>query len=62
MYKCVICGTEFDDPHRRTSMEPMPDGWCEPQYIELCPICGEPYFKEVTNGERVDSGCSAANH
>jgi rubrerythrin len=51
MYKCDICGTEFDDPLRRASMEPMPDGWYEPQSTELCPICGEPYFKEVTNGE-----------
>lgn len=43
MYKCDICGTEFDKP--TVTHEQNTDGentWTE--RFESCPCCGEPYF------------------
>ena len=47
MYKCEMCGAVFDEPLIKEGYEPMPDFFYEPFGEPLCPICGQPYFKEM---------------
>lgn len=48
MYKCEICGTEFDKPEtiRHTEIHDGENGW-ETQHIPVCPICKNEYFEEI---------------
>lgn len=45
-YLCEICGTEFDAPYVRKTAEYL-DGFPHVYREELCPVCGEAYFKPV---------------
>ena len=48
MYKCEMCGVEFDRPLTKTGYEPRPDCFYERFKEEvLCPVCGQPYFNEI---------------
>lgn len=45
MYKCDICGAEFDEPH--THKEKFTDdGHSCYLYEKQCPICGSCHFEE----------------
>lgn len=50
MYRCEICGAEFDEPYVRVGNEHMPDCWMERWKQVLCPVCFEPYFNEIEEG------------
>lgn len=54
MYKCNICGLEFDEPTMKRSVEPMPDGFFEERAEEVCPSCGMAYFDEMEDPENDD--------
>lgn len=47
MYKCEMCGVEFDRPLTKTGYEPRPDCFYERFKEVLCPVCGQPYFNEI---------------
>lgn len=47
MYKCEICGVVFAEPYIREYSDPRPDGFWEHFKQVLCPVCFEPYFKEL---------------
>ena len=47
MYKCEMCGVEFDRPLAKTGYEPRPDCFYERFKEVLCPVCGQPYFNEI---------------
>ena len=47
MYKCEMCGVEFDRPLTKTGYEPRPDCFYERFRTVLCPVCGQPYFNEI---------------
>lgn len=49
MYRCDLCGAEFDQPVFRRWSEARPDGFREPFCQAVCPRCGaeEQYFEEV---------------
>ena len=47
MYKCEMCGVEFDYPLIKEGYEPMPDCFYERfRTVPLCPYCGSPYINE----------------
>ena len=49
MYKCSICGTIFDEPISHKYIENLDgENGIETRLEELCPICGAPYFDEIT--------------
>lgn len=52
MYKCDICGTEFDEPRIRTFCENLDgeNGW-EWRKEVTCPICCQPYFRLAENDD-----------
>lgn len=58
MYRCDLCGAEFDQPVFRRWSEARPDGFREPFCLAVCHRCGaeEQYFEEVMeddeNGKR----------
>lgn len=53
MYRCDLCGAEFDMPVSRRWSEARPDGFREPFCQAVCPRCGaeEQYFEEVTEDD-----------
>lgn len=54
MFRCEICGAEFDTPYIRQGFEHMPDCWAERWKQVLCPVCFEPYFDEIEEGAEED--------
>ena len=47
MYKCGICGAEFDEPLVIENHRPDLDGFSEVLREEICPICGESCFSSA---------------
>ena len=47
MYKCEMCGVEFDRPLTKTGYELRQDCFYERFRTVLCPVCGQPYFNEI---------------
>ena len=46
MYRCELCGREFEAPLVRETTEERPDGFYERFCEVLCPWCGGAYWHE----------------
>lgn len=55
-YRCMCCGTEFDEPAAKTEQAYHGDGIFEPLYLMVCPVCGieEQYFESLEDNEEDD--------
>ena len=47
MYKCDLCGAEFEEPLVLDTTEPRGDCFSERFRRVGCPYCGGPYFNEM---------------
>lgn len=47
MYKCNVCGAEFETPREVTEREREEDGFIHVWVDSLCPSCGDDDFDEV---------------
>ncbi|MEG1059558.1 MAG: glutamate synthase-related protein [Clostridia bacterium] len=47
IYKCIICGHDYDEQKEGVAWEDLPDSWC-------CPLCGAPksIFKKVESEDK----------